>query len=157
MKPILVLGLGNRLMMDDGVGVDIVEALMAEDPIDSRVEYLVGETDLDYCLDAIENRKFVIIIDAVLTGLQPGEVSVLSLSEMAPNKPGLSLHHLHFLYLLHTLDLQKKGVLVGIEPFNIDFYFGLSEAMKLRFECLLHEVRLIVSNQVKKYFETPFI
>lgn len=144
MKPILVLGLGNRLMMDDGLGVELVEALMMKSPMDSQIEYVIGETDLDYCLDAVENREYVIVIDAVVAGKRPGEVSVLPLSEMVPNKPGLSLHHLHFIDLLHQFDRQKKGVLIGVEPFTIDFHWGLSECMHSRFPLLVKEVRRIM-------------
>ncbi|MFT9846754.1 hydrogenase maturation protease [Aneurinibacillus sp. REN35] len=145
MKPILVLGLGNRLMMDDGLGVELVEALMLKSPMDSQIEYAVGETDLDYCLDVVENREYIIVIDAVVTGKQPGEVSMLPLSEMVPNKPGLSLHHLHFIDLLHQVEHQKKGVLIGVEPFTIDFHWGVSECMHGRLPLLIEEVRRIIS------------
>ncbi|RXT07947.1 hydrogenase maturation protease [Ammoniphilus sp. CFH 90114] len=145
---ILVLGLGNRLMKDDGIGVELVEALLNEKYMDKEIEYAVGETDLNYCLDVIENRQYIIVIDAVMMGKQPGEASVLPLSELVRSKPGLSMHHLHFLDLLHQFGERKQGMLIGIEPFELDFHLGLSKGLKEQFKRILNDVMSIL-NQYK--------
>ena len=45
MKQILVLGIGNRMMKDDGIGVRIAEALALENDLEN-VDYVAGETDI---------------------------------------------------------------------------------------------------------------
>ena len=58
------MGIGNRLMMDDGIGIYLVEELAKLDE-QSNIDYLVGESDVDYCLNQIEELTPVIILDAI--------------------------------------------------------------------------------------------
>src|ERR1022692_4627864 len=61
MKPLLIVGLGNPLMGDDGVGALVAESLAGH--VDADV--LLGGTDLLRYADEMEGRKCVILIDAV--------------------------------------------------------------------------------------------
>lgn len=98
MKNITVLGIGNRLMCDDGIGVYITEELNAihrdrtsfetllsgavkQDWYGNvQVSFISGETDIDFCKDIIKESEFIVIIDAADMGEEPGSVKVLNFS-----------------------------------------------------------------------------
>lgn len=141
MRPLLVLGLGNRLMMDDGVGVAVVEALARQQPPGERVRYEVVETDFAYGLELAAQAERLVLVDAVEFGGRPGEVATLPLREIDPAGPGLSLHHAHLVDLLLCREPETAAVLVGIEPFQIGFHLGLSTEMEQRFEQIVAQVK----------------
>lgn len=144
MKPLLVLGLGNRLMMDDGIGVVVVEALSRQHPPDGTISYAIGETDFDYCLDLATRAKDLVIVDAAITGKRPGDISTFPLLEMACQRPGLSLHHVHFLDVLLQLDAPRSGTLIGIEPHQIDFHLGLSRTLDDQLDAIVDKVKAAI-------------
>ncbi|MBT2282469.1 hypothetical protein J7E78_02730 [Paenibacillus polymyxa] len=57
MSWLTVLGIGSQLMGNDGTGVYVVEALRVMNT-DEHVTYIAGETDIDFCLQYIENATF---------------------------------------------------------------------------------------------------
>jgi hydrogenase maturation protease len=71
MKLLLIVGLGNPLMGDDGVGALVVESLAGR--VDADV--LLGGTDLLRYAGEMEGRERVILIDAVESDA-PGEITV---------------------------------------------------------------------------------
>lgn len=141
MRRVLVLGLGNRLMMDDGVGVAVVEALSREQTVDEGVRYAIGETDFEYCLDLVAPAESLLIVDAAVTGKGPGEVSLLPLHDLVVCRPGLSLHQLHFVDLLLQRARPENGALIGIEPQQIEFHLGLSSLLRDQFDAVVNSVR----------------
>lgn len=136
MKSILVLGIGNCLMMDDGIGVYIVEGLSKLYSENEQISFVIGETDFDYCLDVIEDAEYIILVDAVKANKPPGMITIYPLHEIGRLENGLSMHQLHFLHYIQG----RQGELIGIEPFQIDFQMGLSEGLKGSFEEILSEV-----------------
>src|ERR1035441_1834937 len=75
MKPLLIIGLGNPLMGDDGVGALLAESLAGR----ADADVLIGGTDLLRCAGEIEGRQRVILIDAVQCEAEsdvPGEITV---------------------------------------------------------------------------------
>jgi hydrogenase maturation protease len=71
MKPVLIIGLGNSLMGDDGVGVRAAESLAGH----ASADVLIGGTDLLRCIGEIEGRERVILIDAMESDVA-GEITV---------------------------------------------------------------------------------
>lgn len=149
MKRVLVLGLGNRLMMDDGIGVAVVEALAAQEPADGQIRYEVGETDFDYCLELAAETELLIVVDAAETGRRPGDVAVFPLRELASRSKGLSLHHLHFLDLLLQLKSVKRGALIGIEPVHIAVHYGLSPELAEQVPAITRHVRAAIDQVMR--------
>lgn len=144
MKNIAVLGIGNRLLMDDGIGVHVVEELKKQDT-QSGVKYIVGETDIDYCLDKIKDTDYLIIIDAARLGNTPGQITVFRLDKAANTKDlCLSMHNLHLLDMLVYTNNKLKGLMIGIEPHTIDYHFGLSKELNTRFKDIMEQVRSII-------------
>jgi len=152
MKKLKVIGIGSRIMGDDGIGVYVVEALIKqrflsgiEDVIgetDIKVEYVLGETDYDYCFDFIENTSMFIIIDAAISGNKPGTVTqfttnndTLFLSKM------FSLHNLNLIDASRILVNARNLVIIGIEPETIDYQLGLSTALSKAFIPIIENVK----------------
>ncbi|MEH7886740.1 hydrogenase maturation protease [Bacillus sp. JJ1609] len=132
----LVLGIGNVLMQDDGIGVYLAEELKEEDN-DKRIRYVIGETDVDYCLAEAEEGEFLIILDAVQMGSKKGSVYEVPLTQLTMMEKGIAAHNFH---LLHALSL-KKGLLIGVEPYEIDFHFGLSDDLKRDYSIIKQKVK----------------
>ena len=127
-KPkITVLGIGNRLMMDDGIGIIIVEELMKEIYF-NRIEYVIGESDIEFSFDVIQQSDFTIIIDAMNTGNKIGEVSLIPFKDIATQKLGVSPHDQHLFFSI-SQDHQLKGMVIGIEVSEISYHYGLSSIL----------------------------
>ena len=76
MKPVLLVGIGNPLMGDEGVGFHIVEHLAGDPRIGPGTEALWAGTDLSRAFEWMRGRRAVVIVDALLGGAEPGAVTV---------------------------------------------------------------------------------
>lgn len=132
-KPVLILGIGNILMRDEGVGVRVIEALQKES-LPNFVELVDGGTAGADLLDILSDRQRVIIIDAMQSEHPPGTVSRLSPADLNPcNTNPLSLHDLAIaetLDMTKLLDCTPKEVIIfGIQPNLIEPGLELSDAV----------------------------
>ena len=148
MIPFTVLGIGNRLFCDDGIGNYLVEAL-AKNRKYQEISFIVGETDMDYCLEEVKTPN-IIILDAVVMSYEPGSVNIIPLNScFNALELGISMHNLHLLGLLDN-SFTTSGLLIGIEPFQLIPYYGLSKEMAEQFpniikiveECLDRELNI---------------
>jgi hydrogenase maturation protease len=123
-QDVLVLGVGNPLMGDDGVGIRAIELLADCDlPENIRIEE-IGTPG--WALGAwFENQSSVILIDAVQMGLEPGSWKKLDLREtkLLAQEPAFSLHQpdlANGLELAQELRLLPANlVLYGMEPADL--------------------------------------
>lgn len=76
---ILVLGIGNFLRSDDGVGLHVIEMLRNEH-LSDNVHLMEGLSNLDI-FEALKDYEKIIIIDAIKSGGKPGAVYKLSLED----------------------------------------------------------------------------
>lgn len=138
---VLVVGLGNLLLCDDGVGIHAVRALAEEPP--SGAQLMEVGTNVLGALDEIERAQVVIALDAVDAGRQPGAVVrfELSLGERRAAPP--SLHELDFAGLLGLLppDRRPHTVVLGVQPAAVEAGISLSPAVRAALPRLLSAVR----------------
>jgi hydrogenase maturation protease len=92
-KPILVIGLGNPLMGDEGIGWHLAGRLASDERLPETVEVMYGGTDLLSCADQMEERDRVILIDAILDLEAPGSVTVYRTFEEL-RSDSTNAHHL---------------------------------------------------------------
>lgn len=123
-KPILVLGVGNILLTDEGVGVHVVRRLQ-EMELPSHVEVLDGGTSGFDLLDDIEGRKKVIVVDTVKGEKPPGTIYRMTTEDIEETpKSRLSLHDIDMTDLLKLADLfqiaKPDVVIIGIEPKDME-------------------------------------
>ena len=140
MEKIIVLGIGNVLMMDDGIGIYLIEELSRQ-YTDPDISFLVGESDIDYCIEQIMDAAFVIIVDAAFSGKGPGCLTVYHLSDLHEHRElDISSHNFHLFNLLYLQKNRIKGFLVGVEPHEIQFHIGLSKMLKEKWSSILQDV-----------------
>ena len=122
-EKLIVLGVGNELKSDDGVGPFIVKQLM-RDNIESEGLLLINaETVPENFTGKIrkENPTHVIIVDACLMGLDAGEMKIVDKEDFV--NIGISTHSMSLSYFVKYLerDTDFKVIFVGIEPETMDW------------------------------------
>lgn len=134
---LLVLGLGNPLLGDDGAGLLLLSELQREaSGWGERVEFLDGGTQGLMLLGRVSRRPALLILDAVSAGGAPGTVHVLRDMEAL----GLDSHHSRTAHEGNAGELLAAALLlgecpvrffvVGIEPENVKTGIGVSEAVR---------------------------
>ena len=144
---ILVLGIGNILLTDEGIGVRVVEALQERYLIPDSLEVMDGGTAGLELSENLANRDHVILIDAVKTGDQPGTVVEL-FDDQVPNlfRTHISPHQLGISDVLGILkikgEIPKSFTLFGAVPYSLDTGTDLSEGfLPVREDILLRLVK----------------
>jgi hydrogenase maturation protease len=77
-KPVLVLGLGNSLAGDDGIGSRVADALARDARLPADVDVMQAGSDLLRLAPRMDGRTDVVLLDAMLTDGEVGAVSVLT-------------------------------------------------------------------------------
>lgn len=134
-KKNLILGVGNPLRRDDGVGPAVISQLRIEaqtNPQLANVDIIDGGIDGLALLDLIQNYTDVTIIDAVEMGATPGTVKVFTPTDATINisSDALSTHGFglaEVLKLMEELAMNVKVTVIGIQPKDITFGEGLSD------------------------------
>jgi hydrogenase maturation protease len=106
---ILVLGVGNVLMGDEGVGVHAVRLLEREGGL-SGVTLVDGGTGGFHLLSYLSDYDPVVMIDATLDGRPPGTVSIIEPRYASDFPRSLSAHD------IGLRDLVESAVLLGTLP-----------------------------------------
>ncbi len=128
-----LLGLGNILQRDEGVGVHVVRYIQTHYEIPG-LEIVDGGTGGLSLLPFIEDRDHLLIVDAVDFGQQPGYIGILR-NEEIPALFGVkaSLHHLGLMDVLAAAQLLEQAprdlCLIGIQPQTIALGLELSGLM----------------------------
>lgn len=148
---ILILGIGNLLMADDGVGVRIAQGLSSRYRFPSGVKVLDGGTlGLDL-LPRLEGIERLLVVDAVETGDKPGTMVRLTGEDIPlALETKVSPHQMGLKDLLTVAALQgnvpSEMVLWGVQPASIELDMVLSpdvaEKMPLLEEKVLEELRV---------------
>lgn len=138
-----VVGIGNPIMKDDGIGVYITEKFKDLIKLDN-VEIYIGETDAEMCLSKIEKDDFLIIIDGTLLGLEPGTINQYPLNSITDIYKSYSQHDMSLLYLLTRYGYQNDGYIIGIEVDEVDFGTELSEVLQSNINIILDKVKRII-------------
>ncbi|MBP7147217.1 MAG: hydrogenase maturation protease [Acidobacteria bacterium] len=144
---LLVVGLGNVLLQDDGVGVHAVRALAAS-PERGIAPVEVGTEVLDR-LDLFEHAPRIVAIDALPTGERPGTVHVLKVRDLDPETGRPTLDELSVASALRGI--RRGGmaeiVLVGVVPRALGPQVGLSAPVREALPRVLSIVRRIARGQ----------
>ncbi|WP_372808434.1 hydrogenase maturation protease [Pontiella sp.] len=128
---IAVVGIGNLLMSDDGVGVHVVQALQERNL--ENVELIDAGTAVLHTADCLRGVDLVVVVDALQAGREPGTVYLMSGSDAVENDYGLSVHSLGLKTALNFLapgELPAEWTVVGVEPETVEQGMGLSEAVR---------------------------
>lgn len=143
--PIRIVGIGNPIMRDDGVGPRVVEMLRQVD-LPPEVEAIDGGTGGLDLLDLLEGAVRVVFVDAVNFGGPPGQIEVFSPDAVRRLNLG-PIASLHSVSLLDALELgDALGMalpdvkIVGVQPFEIAPGLGLSPALQSKLPEVINTV-----------------
>lgn len=150
--PILVLGLGNMLLSDDGVGPALLDQLADSDgPWDGQVEFMDGGTQGLALLGHLSGRRALIIVDALQTGAAPGTIHRMTLNELRSVTParassGHEGNAGELLAAAQLLDeLPDRLFVVGVEPQTISTGLGLSTPVQEALPAASDQVACLLS------------
>ena len=134
MKETLIVGLGNILLGDEGVGVRLIEELENRFIMPARLSLLDGGTAGYALIDYMKGYDRLIIIDAVRGGREPGTIYRLSADDIQQRRDlKLSGHQISLpdvLLLAGKLDKLPEILLIGIEPESMDYDLELSSPVR---------------------------
>lgn len=153
-----VIGVGNILLSDEGLGVRAVERLISLYDIPPNLSVIDGGTMGLDLLPFIEGVSFLLIIDALKGNKPPGSISILR-GEEVPAFLGvrLSPHQIGIQELLATSRLlgiePEKTVIIGVEPKEMGVGLSLSKEIEMR----LDEVVNLAVNELKENGFEPII
>ncbi len=123
----LVLGIGNTLLTDEGVGVHVVEYLRTHFPEQQTMSLIDGGTLSFSLAPLLEAHTQLIVVDAAVTGGDPGHVVCYEGDSMDRYLQGnrRSVHEVGLMDLLDIVRLSgyypERRALVGIEPAVFDW------------------------------------
>ena len=130
---IVVIGIGNLLLMDEGIGVHTINELEKHD-LPESIEIYDGGTGGFKLIDLMHGAARVIFIDAVETGKAPGSVTIFSAEEVHSlyNKKKYSLHDTDLMEIIKMTELLDDPPIieiVGIQPKTINYGTTLSKEL----------------------------
>jgi hydrogenase maturation protease len=135
-----VLGLGNPLMADEGIGVCLVVRLSRFSAEYPDVEFIDAGTGGLAVLHHIQDRRKAIFIDCAYMGEEPGALRRFTPQEVCSSKT-LAHQSLHEADLLRILDMSRQlgqapdeVVIFGIQPERVEPALDLSPVLKGRID-----------------------
>lgn len=132
---IVVLGVGNIILTDEGFGVRVIEELKKNYSFDERVQLIDGGTLGIELTHFITGTKKLLIVDSIDGGLDAGSIYELSNEEIKAHfKQKISAHEVGVEEVLTLLELTGRAIpeviVLGAQPFSLDAGVGLSSEME---------------------------
>ena len=147
-KDTVILGIGNILLQDDGVGVHVIKQLENEN-LPSTIELVDGGTSTLDTLGLFLDYKKVIVVDCLRAGLKPGTIYKIKPEDISNyKKENLSIHDVQILDVVKMANMMNKYpevVIFGIEPEKIAVDLEMTQIM-------VSKIPEIISN-IKKELE----
>ena len=125
--PCLVVGVGNTLLKDDGIGIHVTNLLRDEDRLPDGCEIIDGGTIGLALLPAVEDSDALVIVDAAEIGEAPGVVKVFIDEEVDRHLSGKrrSVHEVAIVDLLAAAGIRdsrpRHCALVAVQPESTDW------------------------------------
>lgn len=153
-----VLGVGNRIMMDEGIGVRVAELLKKDRAWladQKEVEILLSKADvnasLKLCVKKTEQGRRLFLLDACQMGNEPGCIHHFDLKTILEGtKPPTYLHDSSLLHAMKKSRVPFEGSLVAIEVARVRIGLHPSREILFRMEDLVHQVKMLVQKETQE-------
>jgi hydrogenase maturation protease len=147
---ITIVGMGNLLLQDEGVGVHVVRILQKM-ALPDGVEVIDGGTSPEIS-SYIESAEKLIVIDAMETGGIPGSVYRILIDDLTTEVSSLtSIHEVNLISMLKIMRLLDKGpqetVIIGIQPKDMDWGTELSPELQEKIPQIVQIVLEEIKNE----------
>jgi hydrogenase maturation protease len=155
-KPrIVVLGVGNQLFQDEGVGVHVVNTLLENKLSYPNLEIVDGGTCPEFAY-LVEGADKLIVVDAVEGGEKPGTIYRFGIDDVKQDFPiRMSLHQMGLIDNLRMLSIvgkqPKSVIIIGIEPKTIRLGMELSPEIQGK----IPEIVRLVRNELEHVISSP--
>lgn len=140
-RRVIVLGLGNLIRSDDGVGIHAIHQLFKDQRIPASVELLDGGTLGLQLLPAIQDVTHLLVLDAINTGAAPGTIVRFDISDIEPLPGTPSVHQIGFADVMAALRLldkyPEKMILLGIQPLETGWGDQMSAPVQVSLPALI--------------------
>ncbi len=123
MKDIMVIGVGNVLMKDEGFGIHVVKRMEQMFEFPENVEIVDGGVLGVHLLGIISKPDHLIVVDVIRNGGKPGDMYRIEQKDIPQRiRAKNSVHQVDFLEALtlcQAMDHQPEAVILGVEPEDI--------------------------------------
>jgi len=152
MNKVVVLGVGNLIMADEGVGVRVIEALERDYALPPRVVAIDAGTSSMELLGDLSHLDFLLVVDAIAADKPPGTlvklagdaVPVFFRRNLSPHGIGLS----DVLAALEFMDAApREVVIIGVQPVALELSTELTPTIAARVPEL---VAMVVAELVER-------
>lgn len=144
MKDAVIIGIGNILLKDDGVGVHVVKRLENE-KLPSTIELVDGGTSTLDTLGYFLDYKKVIVVDCLRAGYEPGTIYKIHPEDIKNyKKENLSIHDVQILDVVKMANMLgkfPKVTILGIEPEKICFDLQMTEIMNKKIPDVIKHIK----------------
>jgi hydrogenase maturation protease len=135
-QKIVILGVGNLLLSDEGIGVHVANELMRMN-LPPEVTVVEGGTDGFRLIDIITEADRLIVVDAVKGGATPGSIYRFDINEVQSCPSGFktSVHQIGILEVINLAGLIGKTprtTVIGVEPKSLEISMELSPEIKAK-------------------------
>jgi len=151
-KKIAVIGIGNILRRDDGIGIIVLESLLNFYKKEGIDYFNFGTASFDL-MHRMQSYDEVVLIDAINASLAPGNCRIFKLKDIKYNvkESAISTHELNLtgiFELSKKLKLKTKIYVAGIQVEDTSWAEGLSES--------LEEKKNDIVKQISSFIEKKF-
>jgi hydrogenase maturation protease len=142
---ILILGVGNLLLSDEGVGVHVAQRMMHMD-LPPEVHVVEGGTDGFGLVSVILEADRMILIDAVKGGGQPGSIYRFDIDDCPPY-PDFFKTSVHQISILEVINLSSligstpRTTIIGVEPYCLDMSMELSPQIEAKVPAIIRLIQ----------------
>lgn len=156
MKKFGIIGIGNPLRRDDGIGIILLEKLKEQKKdLPEEIEFIDGGTGGMNLLHVFSSFDNVLIIDAVQLHINPGSYKLFTADDININKKiiYISTHENQLPQVIEMSkqlgELPKKFFIFGIQPKDISYGTTLTNDIQTKINTLLKSLQ----NEIRKIFD----
>lgn len=157
MKQLLIIGMGNNILTDSGIGPRLVNDLKKQLRFSGISEFKTYNTGSPELVMEMTGYKQVFILDVLKTGnYLPGNVSFYDINGYTSSFYLNNVHDFSFkqsLRLVNQLGLEVTNdiyvIVIEIKE-NMEFSESLSVELEIDYQSILNETKFIIENQIMK-------
>lgn len=148
-----IVGIGNYIMQDEGVGVHVLNRLSEMQCIPYDVELIDAGVNSYDMVDIFGKYEHLIVIDAMQAGGEPGTIYRAPLDDLGlrPVDSITSLHEMHFIeavQMVRLLGYDPQIMVFGIEPESMAAGMELSPAVKVKIPQIIE----LITQELKQLY-----
>jgi hydrogenase maturation protease len=154
MNRLLVLGIGNILMQDEGIGVHLVRYLEQHYSLPEGVDVLDGGTGSFHLMEYFDQYPVILIVDAIMDGRTPGSFRLLKPRFSSDYPRTLTAHDIGLKDLLDGVYLQENEKRIYVFAISIkdslETSTELSQSLQYQINTLALELHHAISAILEK-------